>query len=57
MKLFDRKPRKPLPYYVRWYESTAAYPILLKNRNFADPETRDKFARKLQKKPGFIKYA
>ena len=52
----SRNERKPLPYYVRWYEQAGWY-TLLRCQSFADPDKRDRFARKLAKRPGFIRYA
>ena len=48
--------RKPLPYYVRWYE-WAGMSTVVRNMNFDSAKKRDRFARKLAKKPGFINYA
>jgi len=56
MKTIGQKARKPLPYYVRWYESAGVYTVL-RNKSFADPAARDKFARKLPRKENFAGYA
>lgn len=47
--------RRPLPFFVRWYEYAGTY-MLLRQRNFDNPEARDRFARKLPKRPGFVRY-
>ena len=48
--------RRPLPFHVMWYESAGWYTVL-RSKSFEDPFTRDRFARKLPRKPGFIRFA
>lgn len=47
--------RKPLPYRVMWYENTG-FSIILRVKNFASAEKRDRYAIKLRNHPGFLRY-
>ena len=55
-KLFRNRRRKPLPYRVMWYENTG-WSIVLRIKSFSSAEVRDRYAVKLQGKPGFLRYA
>jgi len=55
-KMLRNRRRKPLPYRVMWYENTG-WSIVLRIKSFRSAEMRDKFAIRLQGKPGFLRYA
>lgn len=55
-KMLWNRRRKPLPYRVMWYENTG-WSIVLRIKSFRSAEMRDKFAIRLQGKPGFLRYA
>jgi hypothetical protein len=55
-KIFSQRRGRPLPYRVMWYENTG-FSIVLRIKSFASAEVRDRYAVRLPKRPGFLRYA
>lgn len=55
MERFTSRSTRNAPYYVMWNELIGET-IYLRRKHFKDPKKRDRFALKLKKREGFIRY-